>query len=838
MGNANTPGHERAADSNTGRTIELDVLDQAGKRGSSRAPRMGRTRNGRIRAVVLIVVNLLMIAHLVQWAIAGSTISPVEPSESMETIEVGVVNAGAIMFAIALLTTAIFGRFFCGWLCHMVSLQDLCAYIMVSIGIRPKPFRARLLMFVPLMLGFYMFLWPTSKKIILAPALKAMEIDWPAWIKPVHPIQRWENGLVVEDFWSSFPDWYIAVPFLLICGFGTVYFLGAKGLCTYACPYGGFFAPLDKLAPVRIKVNDNCHQCGHCTSVCTSNVRVSEEVRDFGMVIDQGCMKTLDCVSACPNDALSIGIARPALGAKPRSPDTAAAAKIKRKRRYDLGWGEEIAAMLLFLWLFFAIRGMLDQVPMLFAGGVAVCGTMMAWLGWSIATKPNARLYSINLKSKGSITLAGYAYGLVLLACLAISAWSGQARFARWRGDVLYAGSKIPAGYLMRPEYHPSAELKRDAESAVGWFARADSFANGGLGWDLNAEHRLRQSYFLLILNRPSEASETLIKVIERGNPSDNLVYQAAQLMRLAGEPQEAQLAMMERALTLHPNLHKIRSDLAMRDARANGFESAEAFWTAEDAPVEEPGFLLERMRYYGNSGDQEKMLEFYDAAVQSAREDRNTAGWLVDIAAMVGRFRFQSKMLELLNEAVELPSANPSTLLSAAELFRGIDDRARALEVVEKAITMRGGDAPMIRARAAGVIASPDTIERSRKMLLEAEQSADDPFTKVQIGRAMMSGGMNLNSMDMIKDGLASVGRVVEKYPQFPILRHDYASFLQAAGERERGAEEMSKAAEMDPSNEVFASRASQMWSSLGNTERAEHWQQESDRRSNMQSP
>ena len=118
---------------------------------------------------------------------------------------------------------------------------------------------------------------------------------------------------MTSDFWHTFPIVAVAIPFLLICGFATVYFLGNKGFCTYGCPYGGFFVLADRLAPARIVVNDACEQCGHCTATCTSNVRVHEEVRLYGMVVDPGCMKTGDCVSVCPNDALSYGFAKPSI---------------------------------------------------------------------------------------------------------------------------------------------------------------------------------------------------------------------------------------------------------------------------------------------------------------------------------------------------------------------------------------------------------------------------------------------------------------------------------------------------------------------------------------------
>ena len=84
-----------------GRSVTLPVLESR----NSGAPMMGRTRRARWRAGVLILINVLMIVHLIQWLILGMTISPVEPSETMETLEVGVVNAGAIFFLLAILST-------------------------------------------------------------------------------------------------------------------------------------------------------------------------------------------------------------------------------------------------------------------------------------------------------------------------------------------------------------------------------------------------------------------------------------------------------------------------------------------------------------------------------------------------------------------------------------------------------------------------------------------------------------------------------------------------------------------------------------------------------------
>src|SRR5262245_30326177 len=293
-----------------------------------------------------------MIAHIIQWRLMGKTISPIEPSETMYTLQNGFVNAGFIFFSLAILATLIFGRFFCGWGCHVLALQDLCGWLMKKCGIHPKPFRSRLLVFGPLALACFMFLWPLAKREIVKPLVGERWTTLRLYLGEAGPRPQLRAALTKTDFWETFATWSVALPFLAVCGFATVYFLGAKGFCSYGCPYGGFFAPVDALAVGRIRVTDACEHCGHCTAVCTSNVRVHEEVRDYGMVTDPGCMKCMDCISVCPNDALYFGFGKPALFTGARTPSP------KKPRFFpglpDLTWPEEIACLILVVALFVA----------------------------------------------------------------------------------------------------------------------------------------------------------------------------------------------------------------------------------------------------------------------------------------------------------------------------------------------------------------------------------------------------------------------------------------------------------------------------------------------------
>src|SRR5882672_4050836 len=132
------------------------------KNGEHSCGKVRPSRMSRRRAAVLIAVHLLVAIHVTHWYITGRTLTPVEPSETMQTLRSEArLNAGCIFFAAAILSTLIVGRFFCGWGCHIVALQDLCTWILRRLGITPKPFRSRLLLFMPLAAAVFMFVLPT-----------------------------------------------------------------------------------------------------------------------------------------------------------------------------------------------------------------------------------------------------------------------------------------------------------------------------------------------------------------------------------------------------------------------------------------------------------------------------------------------------------------------------------------------------------------------------------------------------------------------------------------------------------------------------------------------------
>ena len=367
-----------------------------------------KSKRGALRALVLIAVHLIIALHISHYYLTGRSVSPVEPSESMYALELGHLNAGTIFFGLAILGTAVFGRFFCGWACHIIALQDLCSYLLRKVGIRPKPLRSRLLALVPFLLAFYMFFWPTVQRL---------------WLGMPHP--GFSNHLLTDNFWKTFPNLSVSLLTFAVCGGLIVYLLGNKGFCTYACPYGAFFTVSDLVAVGKIRVTDACQHCGQCTAACTSNVFVSREVKEFGMVVDPGCMKCLDCVSACPNDALYYGFVQQSPIPEPRK---------STRKSYDFSWPEEIGGLLLTGVTVYALRGLYDTVPFLLAVALGVITAYLFIQFIRVFQRRDLRLQRFQLKRGGKITSIGYACLGLLIAWFIFNAHSFVVQHHRYRG--------------------------------------------------------------------------------------------------------------------------------------------------------------------------------------------------------------------------------------------------------------------------------------------------------------------------------------------------------------------------------------------------------------------
>lgn len=478
---------------------------------------------GRWRALALLLVHVLVALHVAHWMANGTSLSPLEPSEAMEFSKHDLVNAGFVFFGLSILSTLVLGRWFCGWACHVVALQDLCLWLLKRVGIRPRPLRSRLLAWVPALAALYMFAWP---------------LVWRLWSGDGLGPPRVE--LTRQDFWATFPPWPVALATFAVCGFVIVYFLGAKGFCTYACPYGALFGVADRFAVGRIRVTDACEGCAHCTATCTSNVLVHEEVRTYGMVVDPGCMKCMDCISVCPKNALYFGFGKPSI---------ASGARAAHRSKKGVSLGEELGRAGAFVIAFLIFRGLYGVIPFLLALGLAgilsVCFTELL----KLTLQARVSFLGHALKQAGRLTRPGVGFVAVMGVVSILSLHSVLIRFHTWRGERAFEGAR---GRLEEFLVDPARRLEgEELERVEDGRSSAAFVARRGLLPVRRSEVQL--AWFNLLAGAPEDFERGLRVAAAHSPEPSALHYDLARFLGARGRHDEAILEL-EASLAVRPS--------------------------------------------------------------------------------------------------------------------------------------------------------------------------------------------------------------------------------------------------------------------------------------------
>lgn len=447
------------------------------------APR-SPARFARRRAGVLLAVHAAIALHVAHWLWAGRTLAPLELNEAMHTLELGLLTAGFVLFAAAFASVLLFGRYFCSWGCHLLALQDLSAWALGRLGLRPAPVRSRWLRWVAPAAAFYMFGWPHLARLAVR--------TWPpaaAWLGQRPPFRPRIEG--AESTWASFwtsdfarnlPGPGIAVLTFLVCGFLLVRWLGTRSFCRDLCPYGALFSLADRFAPRRIVLAGDCTACGRCTAACDSGVSVFEQVRRWGAVRSGACLKDLDCVAVCPTGGLAYGRApRPLLAAR------------EQPRRPELSVAEEWAGAVAFVVTFAAARGLYRVVPFLLAlalGALAAGGAVVAlrlarrrdvvWQRWTF--RRDGRSTRQGRFAAAGLALAALA--LVHSAVIRAAEVVGDADWQAWQAAGGGAAAPPPDRLVDLLELRARWGLARPADLPVrrvaARLARADGLAAAG----------------------------------------------------------------------------------------------------------------------------------------------------------------------------------------------------------------------------------------------------------------------------------------------------------------------------------------------------------------------
>ncbi|MBI5362756.1 MAG: tetratricopeptide repeat protein [Planctomycetes bacterium] len=588
---------------------------------TSTAPSARPKSYGRRRAIILASTFLIIVAHVLHWKWNGRTLAPLELNEAMYTFELGIVTAGFLMFAVLTLATLIFGRFFCAWGCHILALEDLCAWLLEKARIRPKPVRARLLLWVPAATAFYMFVWPQIVRLVSGAP--------PVELHFASDAEGWASFLT-SDFLRNLPGPFVSILTFVLCGFVIVYLLGSRSFCTYVCPYGAVFGLAERVAPGRIVARGDCTSCGRCTAACQSGIKVHEELQRFGTVVNPACMRDLDCVAACPDGNPRFGWTVP--------PILRGKFGFARLRyAYDFALHEELLMAGVLLGTLFATRGLYDTFPFFLA---LALGVMLAYLGvlalraW---TRRDVRLNVLQVKRAGVITNGGQVFLASTAGLFALLAHSGWIRWHEVQGRAALAEARDRLAH--GDPAAPDALLR--AKELLGTCADAGLFVSPLMQHDLA---------LLADLQGDTRRCDELLQSAHRRAPSDLVITQSyaqslanAQRWDAASQLLSTMLASLSSCDFPRPNVRSFRLQAATllgavdatrgdtRSARA-AFELALAI--DPDSPAAHQGLG----QVLANLGELEPAAEHLGRAVAAAPGDGPTRYNLASVEIALGR--------------------------------------------------------------------------------------------------------------------------------------------------------------------------------------------------------
>ena len=193
-----------------------------------------------------------------------------------------------------ILIGVLLGRFVCGFLCPFGWLQDLLHKIPSKKFSTKKLKPLRYLKYAVLLFA-----------VILLPAFVVNDLGMgdPFFCKYICPQGVLEGAIplsVVNQGIRSALGPLFTQKLIILITVVVLSILFYRPFCKWICPLGAFYALMNKVSLLGIKVDDNkCVSCGKCAKACKMDVDVTKSPNHAE------CIRCGKCITACPTDAIS-----------------------------------------------------------------------------------------------------------------------------------------------------------------------------------------------------------------------------------------------------------------------------------------------------------------------------------------------------------------------------------------------------------------------------------------------------------------------------------------------------------------------------------------------------
>lgn len=276
----------------------------------------------RLRMISLALVHIYIVFHLVTWHVFGVEIWGKTAMMGVPSLVKGNINAAAIMVLLILGSVLLFGRGFCGWVCHMRGAIEFSDWLLRKLKI-PRYNKLRRKNILLNTRYRWMFRLGALFVLLLPVIVLISQKGYAFTVNPMTPppladLPGYENKLFAGnapfnvDIGVTAPDILLAISMALLIMFTMSFlmnlFYGQGAFCRILCPYAPLLTPLMNISGIQQKITrmNQCCGCRSCSQACPQGIDVSREIyHNNGKVTNRECIKCYNCIDACDDNVLS-----------------------------------------------------------------------------------------------------------------------------------------------------------------------------------------------------------------------------------------------------------------------------------------------------------------------------------------------------------------------------------------------------------------------------------------------------------------------------------------------------------------------------------------------------
>jgi len=231
------------------------------------------------------------------------------------TLTGSTIKSAFLISIVLIVLTAVFGRFFCGWVCPMGTIFDMAAKVIPRRKNLPEfgngPYKnikyyilifflfgsiagfSALLFFDPLVFLLRVFTLNVFPVVIII-ANTFLDL-----IRPFAMNRGWLELSMISYNQPVFRFGFLSLAmFIFVLG---LLYIERRFWCRNLCPLGALLSVFSRFSPFRRSVSDACNSCSKCARICPMNA-ISEDYESTSL---RECIQCERCKPECPQEAIS-----------------------------------------------------------------------------------------------------------------------------------------------------------------------------------------------------------------------------------------------------------------------------------------------------------------------------------------------------------------------------------------------------------------------------------------------------------------------------------------------------------------------------------------------------